>query len=110
MAVAPMAAPRPGAVAGPPAVETWAPSSSARCALWATTLRWRGCVAEVVRFIDSSAVLSRPGPKARGTRPLIVLLGDHSARPDGLERDLLRAGFQVAEADDIAQLPGRPAL
>ncbi len=67
-------------------------------------------MAEVVRFIDTSAALSRPGPKARGTRPLIVLLGDHSARPDGLERDLLRAGFQVAEADDIAQLPGRPAL
>ena len=67
-------------------------------------------MAEVVRFIESSAPLSRPGPKARGTRPLIVLFGDHAARPDGLERDLLRAGFQVAEADDIDNLPGRPAL
>jgi diguanylate cyclase (GGDEF)-like protein len=43
-------------------------------------------------------------------RPLIVLFGDHSARPDGLERELLRAGFQVAEADDLEHLPGRPAL
>jgi diguanylate cyclase (GGDEF)-like protein len=67
-------------------------------------------VAEVVRFIESSSVLSRPGPKARGTRPLIVLFGDHAARPDGLERDLLRAGFQVAEADDIEHVPGRPSL
>lgn len=41
---------------------------------------------------------------------MIVLFGDHAARPDGLERDLLRAGFQVAEADDIDNLPGRPAL
>ena len=39
-----------------------------------------------------------------------MLLGDHAYRPDGLERDLLRAGFQVAEADDIEHLPGRPAL
>src|SRR5437868_1663735 len=96
IAVAPMAAPRPGAVAGPPAVDTWAPSSSGLEAF-----RTRGCVAEVVRFTESSSVPSRPGPKTRGTRPLIVLFGDHSARPDGLERDLLRAGFQVAEADDI---------
>ena len=40
----------------------------------------------------------------------MVLFGDHDARPAGLERDLLRAGFQVAEADDIAHLPARPAL
>jgi diguanylate cyclase (GGDEF)-like protein len=40
----------------------------------------------------------------------MVLFGDHAARPAGLERDLLRAGFQVAEADDIEHLPGRPAL
>ena len=39
-----------------------------------------------------------------------MLLGDHSVRPDGLERDLLRAGFQVAEVDSIEHLPGRPAL
>ena len=43
-------------------------------------------------------------------RPLIVLSGDPDGRPEGLERDLLRAGFQVAEADDPEQYPGRPAL
>ena len=41
---------------------------------------------------------------------MIVLSGDPGGRPDGLERDLLRAGFQVAEADDPEQYPGRPAL
>jgi diguanylate cyclase (GGDEF)-like protein len=48
--------------------------------------------------------------KNRGVRPLIVFFGDHAARPDGLERDLLHAGFQVAEADDIDHLPARPSL
>lgn len=48
--------------------------------------------------------------KGRAARPLIVLSGDPAGRPDGLERDLLRAGFQVAEADDPEQYPGRPAL
>ncbi|HEY3933151.1 MAG TPA: diguanylate cyclase [Gemmatimonadales bacterium] len=38
------------------------------------------------------------------------MFGDHTARPDGLERDLLHAGFQVAEADDIEHLPSRPSL
>lgn len=41
---------------------------------------------------------------------MIILSGDAEGRPDGLERDLLRAGFQVAEADDPEQYPGRPAL
>lgn len=67
-------------------------------------------MAEVVRVIDGSSPLPRPGSKARGTRPLVVLFGDHAARPDGLERELLRAGFQMAEADDIQHLPNRPAL
>jgi diguanylate cyclase (GGDEF)-like protein len=40
----------------------------------------------------------------------MVLFGDYAARPEGLERDLLRAGFQVAEAADIEHLTGRPAL
>jgi two-component system cell cycle response regulator len=40
----------------------------------------------------------------------MVLFGDYASRPDGLERDLLRAGFQVAEAADIEHLAGRPAL
>ena len=46
----------------------------------------------------------------RVMRPLIVLFGDPVSRPEGLERDLLRAGFQVAEADDPDHLPGRPAM
>ncbi len=37
--------------------------------------------------------------------PRVILLGDDSARPDGLERALVRAGFQVAEAP-VA--PGSP--
>jgi diguanylate cyclase (GGDEF)-like protein len=40
---------------------------------------------------------------------LIVLLGPIELRPDGLERQLLSAGFQVAEAEDPDHLPGRPA-
>lgn len=40
----------------------------------------------------------------------MVLFGDPAERPEGLERDLLRDGFQVAEADDPEQLPGRPSL
>ncbi len=52
----------------------------------------------------------RPGAPGRVTRPVVVLAGDPEARPDGLERDLLRAGFQVAEATDPASIPGRPAL
>jgi diguanylate cyclase (GGDEF)-like protein len=67
-------------------------------------------VAELVRFMESSSSLPRPGSKSRATRPLIVLFGDHAARPAGLERDLLRAGFQVSEADVIENLPARPAL
>ncbi len=44
------------------------------------------------------------------TRPLVVLAGDPAMRPEGLERDLLRAGFQVAEALDRDAVPARPAL
>ena len=47
---------------------------------------------------------------SRGQRPLVVLVGGPEGRPDLLERDLLRAGFQVAEADDPHGIPGRPAL
>lgn len=64
-----------------------------------------------VRFTDTSLTVAKPGPRNKGgTRPLIVLFGESDARPDGLERDLLRAGFQVAEAEDIEHLPTRPAL
>jgi diguanylate cyclase (GGDEF)-like protein len=41
---------------------------------------------------------------------VVVLFGDPSSRPDGLERDLLRSGLQVSEADDLAQLPARPSM
>jgi len=41
---------------------------------------------------------------------VVVLAGDPAARPDGLERDLLRSGFQVAEANDPDSIPGRPAV
>ena len=34
-------------------------------------------------------------------RPRVLLLGDPSARPEGLERALVRGGFQVTEADRI---------
>lgn len=37
-------------------------------------------------------------------------MGGPEGRPDRLERDLLRAGFLVAEADDPAGIPGRPTL
>lgn len=60
--------------------------------------------------IDPSPAGARVPSKGRAPRPLIVLSGDPTGRPDGLERDLLRAGFQVAEADDPEQYPGRPAL
>lgn len=39
-----------------------------------------------------------------------MLLGRPEARPEGLERDLLRAGFQVSEASDPGNIPGRPSL
>jgi diguanylate cyclase (GGDEF)-like protein len=41
---------------------------------------------------------------------VVVLTGAVSSRPEGLERDLLRAGFQVVEAPDPGAIPGRPAL
>jgi DNA-binding response OmpR family regulator len=40
------------------------------------------------------------GPAA--TRPHVLLLGDATARPYGLERALGRAGFQVHEASNAA--------
>lgn len=33
--------------------------------------------------------------------PRVLLLGDATARPDGLERSLVRGGFHVAEADPV---------
>ncbi len=40
------------------------------------------------------------------SRPRVLLLGDPSARPDGLERALVRGGFQITEAERLpAGLP-----
>lgn len=39
-------------------------------------------------------------------RPRLLLVGDTSARPEGLERALVRGGFQVVEADEVP--PGPP--
>jgi diguanylate cyclase (GGDEF)-like protein len=36
------------------------------------------------------------------TRPKVLLVGDATARPSGLERALTRAGFQLVEGDDAA--------
>ncbi len=64
---------------------------------------------ELVR-IENTPSVARPAARVRAVRPLIVLCGDAALRPEGLERQLLRAGMQVAEADDPEQLPARPAL
>jgi diguanylate cyclase (GGDEF)-like protein len=43
-------------------------------------------------------------------RPKILLLGDASARPTGLERALTRAGFQLVELEDPRSAPGADAV
>ena len=48
----------------------------------------------------------RPGPLPEPLQPRILLVGDAAARPDGLERFLVRGGFQVTEA---AYPPSGPA-
>ncbi len=49
--------------------------------------------------------------RSAGSRPLVILVGLPAERPVGLEGDLVRAGFQVAEAADVHGLPeDRPAL
>ncbi len=40
----------------------------------------------------------------------MVLAGDLAARPDNLERELLRAGFQVAESETLEAVSGHPTL
>lgn len=52
--------------------------------------------------------LFRCGPVTESAHPLVLLLGDPSARPDGLERALVRAGFQLVEAERIPS-PSRGA-
>lgn len=46
---------------------------------------------------------SEPVAGEAPNRPSLLLLGDPAARPDGLERALIRAGFQVSEADGVAR-------
>src|SRR5256714_13586405 len=41
---------------------------------------------------------ARPGPLPEQSQQRILLVGDAGARPDGLERFLVRGGFQVTEA------------
>src|SRR5207302_3876290 len=41
----------------------------------------------------------RPGPLPEQLQQRILLVGDAGARPDGLERFLIRGGFQVTEAE-----------
>jgi diguanylate cyclase (GGDEF)-like protein len=59
---------------------------------------------------DHPPALARPDYKGTALRPVVVLVGDPQFRPDGLERDMVRAGFQVAEAGGPGSIPGRPAL
>jgi two-component system, cell cycle response regulator len=44
------------------------------------------------------------------TRPKVLLVGDASARPDGLERALTRAGFQLVEQEDPGIGPSADAI
>jgi len=44
------------------------------------------------------------------SHPRVLLLGDPTLRPDGLERALVRAGFQVMEADMVPADPPHGAL
>jgi diguanylate cyclase (GGDEF)-like protein len=44
------------------------------------------------------------------TRPRILLAGDASARPAGLERALTRAGFQLVERRDLSAEPSADAV
>ncbi len=57
----------------------------------------------------------RLGALPEQTQPRILLIGDAAARPDGLERFLVRGGFQVTEATSppplpLALPPPQPAL
>ncbi|HEY3013055.1 MAG TPA: diguanylate cyclase [Gemmatimonadales bacterium] len=44
------------------------------------------------------------------TRPRVLLAGDASARPTGLERALTRAGFQLVEREDTGTCPEADAI
>ena len=65
---------------------------------------------------DTPGISHPPGSALRAAyggqaqRPVVVLIGAIDARPDGLERELLRYGFQVVEAERIDEIQGRPSL
>ena len=44
------------------------------------------------------------------TRPRVLLLGEAAARPEGLERELTRAGFQLLEQEDPDLRPASDAI
>jgi diguanylate cyclase (GGDEF)-like protein len=44
------------------------------------------------------------------TRPRVLLLGEAAARPEGLERELTRAGFQLLEEEDPDLRPASDAI
>ena len=59
-----------------------------------------------------TAATLRPGALPEPFQPRLLLIGDAGARPDGLERFLVRGGFQVTEAtypppplDRVEQVP-----
>jgi diguanylate cyclase (GGDEF)-like protein len=67
-------------------------------------------VSDIVR-IDPIPQQVAGASRQSGTRALVILVGPPSERPIGLEGELVRAGFQVAEAEDIHGVPeDRPAL
>ena len=53
--------------------------------------------------------IARLGPLPEPTHPRILVVGDAAARPDGLERFLVRGGFQVTEVAYPPPAPTRPA-
>ncbi|HEX5385904.1 MAG TPA: diguanylate cyclase [Gemmatimonadales bacterium] len=53
--------------------------------------------------------MSETGSEHGPERPRVLLLGDPSARPYGMERALSRAGFHVAEAASPGERPAPPA-
>jgi diguanylate cyclase (GGDEF)-like protein len=57
-------------------------------------------------FVDRRSVTS---PVVSSAGPRLLLLGSASARPDGLERALARAGFQLLEADAPPRGAPQPA-
>ncbi len=53
--------------------------------------------------------MTEPSPELH-TRPRVLLLGEAAARPEGLERALTRAGFQLLEQEDPDLHPASDAI